>query len=89
MLEAQPAAFRSRIAVVGGGLSGLTAAFRCAANGAQVTVFESAARWGGAIWTLSDAGFLIEQGAQSFDADSRAVMERYKESPAGEVVAGD
>lgn len=45
-----------RIAVVGGGMLGMTAAWRAAAAGAHVTVFESAAHCGGlaAPWRLGD-----------------------------------
>lgn len=37
----------SRIAIIGGGISGLTTAYRLASAGARVTLFESADRFGG------------------------------------------
>ncbi len=43
------------LAVVGGGLSGLTAAFDLARKGYQVTVFEKEPRLGGSLWHLSEA----------------------------------
>lgn len=62
------------MAIVGGGLSGLTAAFRCTSLGYQATLFEAGKRLGGSLWTDRDGAFLIEHGAQSFDADSQAVL---------------
>ena len=46
----RPPPKRQRIAVVGGGLCGLTAALGLARKGYPVTVFERAARLGGALW---------------------------------------
>ncbi len=62
-----------RVAIVGGGVSGLTAAFRCAQQGYLPTLFEANARLGGSLWTERDGDFLIEHGAQSFDAESGVV----------------
>lgn len=62
-----------RVAIVGGGVSGLTAAFRCAQQGYAPTLFEAGARLGGSLWTERDGHFLIEHGAQSFDAESGVV----------------
>lgn len=45
------------IAVVGGGLSGLSCALELARKGLKVTVFEKAARLGGRVWSL-DAGIV-------------------------------
>ncbi|HET9930037.1 MAG TPA: FAD-dependent oxidoreductase [Polyangiaceae bacterium] len=64
---------RARVAIVGGGVSGVTAAFRCAQYGYDTTVFEADARLGGSLWSEQDQGFLIEHGAESFDAGSEAV----------------
>ncbi len=43
-----------RVAVAGGGLSGLTAAFDLAAKGYSVVLFESKDRLGGSIWDLPE-----------------------------------
>lgn len=43
-----------RVAIVGGGLSGLTAAFDLAKKGYQVTVFEARDLLGGSLWDFSD-----------------------------------
>lgn len=53
------------IAVVGAGLSGLTAAWRLHRAGHAVTVFESSPRIGGAITTERQDGWLVEGGPNS------------------------
>jgi Fe-S oxidoreductase len=55
-----------RIAVAGGGLSGLTAAFELNKKGFGVTIFEQADRLGGRIWNYADQipGGLIDEELQ-------------------------
>src|SRR5258708_1690250 len=53
------------IAVIGGGLTGLTAAWRLHRAGCRVTVFEKAPQAGGAIVTTEKDGWLIEGGPNS------------------------
>ncbi len=60
-----------RIAVVGGGISGLTAALRAAEAGADVTVFEAQSRAGGVLESSRDQGFLREHAANGFLASAR------------------
>lgn len=62
-----------RVAVVGGGIAGLTVALRRAQAGDQVVVFEAGAQVGGQLWSESQAGFLIEHGAEGFVARSEVV----------------
>jgi oxygen-dependent protoporphyrinogen oxidase len=62
-----------RIAVVGGGLAGLTVAFRRARAGDRVVLFEPAPRLGGQLWTERRDGFVVEHGAEGFVARSEAV----------------
>lgn len=62
-----------RIAVVGGGLTGLTVAYRLARAGAEVTLFEATNRLGGQLWTARDDGFIVELGAEGFVARSEAI----------------
>ncbi|HZQ34730.1 MAG TPA: NAD(P)-binding protein, partial [Dehalococcoidia bacterium] len=46
---------RKRVAIGGGGLSGLTAAFDLARKGYDVVIFEAADRLGGSLWQLDRA----------------------------------
>jgi monoamine oxidase len=68
---AQGAADRSvKVAVVGGGLAGLAAAWRLAQAGVNVTVFEAAPRVGGRCWTerrAFDGGQIAERGGELID----------------------
>jgi oxygen-dependent protoporphyrinogen oxidase len=54
------------IAVVGGGVAGLTAAHRLRALGAEVTVFEQAGRLGGKLRTVDIAGTRLDVGAEAW-----------------------
>ncbi|MEV8337668.1 protoporphyrinogen oxidase [Leucobacter sp. NPDC077196] len=62
----EPDSPRPRIAVVGGGVSGLTAARELAVAGADVVVVEGADRLGGRIRGAEIAGTTIDIGAESF-----------------------
>jgi len=53
------------VAVVGGGITGLTAAWRLQTRGCRVTVLEQADRVGGAIVTSQRDGWLVECGPNS------------------------
>ncbi len=57
-----------RLAIVGGGLSGLTAAFDLARKGYQVTVFEKESRLGGSLWHFSEADLPREVMAVDLEA---------------------
>ena len=63
------------IAVVGGGLAGLTAAYRLQQSGRTPAVFEAATRWGGRVQTarnFSD-GMFCELGAEFVDSNHAAL----------------
>jgi oxygen-dependent protoporphyrinogen oxidase len=60
-----PSRTRRRIAVIGAGLTGLTAAHRLTAQGHAVRLFEATHRIGGAIRTEINGGWLIEGGPNS------------------------
>jgi oxygen-dependent protoporphyrinogen oxidase len=55
-----------KFAVIGGGISGLTSAYRLAQRGATVKVFEEAPRLGGKIFTLNDWHASLEGGPDAF-----------------------
>ena len=65
-----------RIAVLGGGIAGLSAAFLARARGAEVTLYEGASRLGGVVSTIRRDGFLIEQGPDSFITEKPAAREQ-------------
>lgn len=55
-----------RIAIVGAGISGLTAAYCLGRAGQSYHLYEASARAGGILQTHSQRGFLLELGADSF-----------------------
>jgi oxygen-dependent protoporphyrinogen oxidase len=62
-----------RVCVVGGGISGLSAAFRLRQSGAQVTLLEATDRVGGTIRSERIDGYLVEHGPNGF-LDSRVAV---------------
>ena len=61
------------VAIVGGGIAGLTAAYRLKQRGVRVVAYEAGERVGGAIWTRRSDGYLAELGPNSLSAPSPAV----------------
>ncbi|MGH1524666.1 protoporphyrinogen/coproporphyrinogen oxidase [Leifsonia sp. L25] len=61
-VEAAP----TRIAVIGGGVSGLVVARECARPGFEVTVLEASDRVGGSVAPLELGGITVDAGAESF-----------------------
>lgn len=55
-----------RVAVIGGGISGLACAYKLRQLGAEVILPEKSNRAGGVIGTIEKDGFLFELGPQSF-----------------------
>jgi oxygen-dependent protoporphyrinogen oxidase len=53
------------VAIIGGGVTGLTAAFRLKGRGIPVTLYEAGDRVGGVIQTVKRDGFLAECGPNS------------------------
>src|SRR3954468_13233645 len=68
------------IAVVGGGLTGLTAAWRLHRAGHRVSVFEKNADTGGSIISLERDGWLVEGGPNSLQetADVASLLRELK-----------
>ncbi len=63
------------IAIVGGGITGLAAAYELAERGVPFQLFEGSARAGGIIRTEQVDGFTIEAGPDSVLAQKRAAIE--------------
>ena len=55
----------NHVVIIGGGISGLTAAFWLKQNGVPVTVLERDAVPGGTMRTMQDGGWMIETGPNS------------------------
>jgi oxygen-dependent protoporphyrinogen oxidase len=64
-MSSSSAPAETRIAVVGGGITGLTTAWTLHAQSHRVTVFEQSDRLGGAVSTLARDGWLVENGPNS------------------------
>ncbi len=58
-----------RIAVVGLGIAGLTAALRLEQAGHEVHGYEARSRVGGRLWTVQEEGVSFEAGGEWIDAD--------------------
>ncbi len=63
------------IAVIGGGATGLSAAFRLTQAGAKVRLFEASPHLGGAVRSEREGNWLIESGPNSLQENSRELTE--------------
>lgn len=63
------------VAIIGGGITGLTAAFRLAQKRIPVTIYEAGGRVGGVIQTMRQNGYLAEYGPNSILETSPKVTE--------------
>jgi len=61
------------VAIIGAGLTGLTAAFRLKQRGSRVVVYEASDRIGGSIKSVRRDGYLAELGPSSLAAPSASV----------------
>lgn len=69
----------TRVAIVGGGITGLSAAYELTTAGIDFTLFEATSRLGGVIQTLARDGFLVEAGPDSFLTAKPATIELARE----------
>lgn len=65
MVASEQPGLEPTVAIVGAGITGLTAAFRLSRRGVPVKVYEAADRAGGVIRSLRQDGFLAEFGPNS------------------------
>lgn len=65
----------NNVAIIGGGITGLTAGHVLGGGGVRVTVLDSADRPGGVIRTTRDRGFLAEHGPNSILLTSPVILE--------------
>ena len=68
-----------RVAVIGGGIAGLAAAWELHRGGAKVTLLEARSRLGGVIETKRSQGWLVEGGPDSFLTTKPAAVELIRE----------
>lgn len=62
-----------RTCIIGGGISGLTLGYLLRKRGADVVLYESSGRVGGAIRTVKQDGFLLENGPNSLLKSPRLI----------------
>ena len=65
--------------VIGGGITGLVAAYKLNQKGKKVLLIEKQNRLGGNISTLREAGYIFEEGPQTILANNKAVWELVEE----------
>lgn len=76
------AATDGRIVIVGGGLAGLTCAYRLRQAGQRATVYDANTRFGGRCWTLRNAfeeGQTVERGGELIDTGHTEIRQLAQE----------
>src|ERR1700752_2321114 len=68
-----------RIAVIGAGMAGMSAAFRLREAGLEPVVFELGDRVGGRIWTAEQGGYLMDLGAAVYLGTYRESIQTIKD----------
>ena len=76
------------IAIIGGGISGLSAAWFAQKRGLEYVVLEASGRWGGKLQTEKIDGFVVEGGADSFLATKPWAAALARELGLGERLLG-
>jgi oxygen-dependent protoporphyrinogen oxidase len=74
------------VLVVGGGITGLSAAYALGRAGVPTTLVEASARLGGKVRTERVDGFLVESGPDSFIAYRPAALELCRELGLGDAI---
>jgi len=64
------------VGIVGGGVAGLTAAYRLQQHGAKPVLFEASDRWGGRMFTKYDfyQGMFCERGGELVDSNHKDLL---------------
>ena len=70
-----PTAADPRLLVIGGGITGLAAAWEGVRRGARVTVVDTAGRFGGKVRTETVDGLVIDHGPDAFITYKRAALD--------------
>lgn len=77
-----------RVVVVGGGITGLAAAYELTRAGVPVLLLEASGRLGGKVWTKHLDGFLVEAGPDSVISYRPAATELARELGLGGAIIG-
>ncbi|MEV0404002.1 protoporphyrinogen oxidase [Actinoallomurus sp. NPDC050550] len=77
-------AHRAHVAVIGGGVAGLTAAYELAKNGVRVTLLEGGADVGGKLKVSEIAGVPVDEGAEAMLARRPEGLELVRELGLGD-----
>ncbi|MFV2062986.1 MAG: protoporphyrinogen oxidase, partial [Chloroflexota bacterium] len=72
--------------IIGGGITGLTAAYALGRAGVPTTLIEASSRLGGKVRTESIDGFLVESGPDSFISYRPAALELVRELGLGDAI---
>ncbi|MBZ5580361.1 MAG: protoporphyrinogen oxidase [Acidobacteriia bacterium] len=78
----------AEVAIIGGGISGLSTAYYLARRGVRSTIIESRPRLGGVIQTVQVDGCTVEAGPDSFISAKPAAMELIRELGLGDQAIG-
>jgi oxygen-dependent protoporphyrinogen oxidase len=73
-----------RVAVIGAGMAGMSAALRLKQAGIEPTVFEANDRVGGRIWTIEKSGYRMDLGAAVYLGTYREAIELINEVGLGD-----
>lgn len=76
------------VVVIGGGISGLTAAYRLHRAGARVTLLEASDHLGGVIGSVREGDCLLETGPDCWASNKPAAMELANELGLGDQIIG-
>jgi oxygen-dependent protoporphyrinogen oxidase len=66
---------KKSVAIIGGGIAGLTTAFKLQKEGIEVTLLETASHTGGVMWSISSERYLVETGPNTILETSPKVTE--------------